>query len=175
METTKNELSPFAKKFFDKMRRYLDTPIYFYGSIQRYDYFPKSSDIDVDIFAENEKSIIAKLQNFLGVPKSSFEKFVFSLNSSNKLIQGYKVGYTDPANKFSTEIEIYNIKDKPVVLKEHNAKTILPIYITILLLIIKCLYYEFEILPKPLYKYMKRIVMNYMLEGKDVEFVTMSL
>jgi predicted nucleotidyltransferase len=69
METTKNKMNPFAEKFFKKLSDYLDTKIYFYGSIQRNDYFPNSSDIDADIFTDNESSIINKLQNFLGVKK----------------------------------------------------------------------------------------------------------
>ena len=65
METTKNELSPYSKTFFKKLSNYLDTKIYYFGSIQRNDYFPKSSDIDIDIFTDNEKSTILKLQNYL--------------------------------------------------------------------------------------------------------------
>ena len=65
METTKNKMSHFAEKFFHKLKNYLDTKLYYYGSIQRNDYFPNSSDIDVDIFTDNEQSTITKLQNFL--------------------------------------------------------------------------------------------------------------
>ena len=53
METTKNEMSPYAKQFFDKLSKYLDNKFYFYGSIQRLDYFPEYSDIDADLFTDN--------------------------------------------------------------------------------------------------------------------------
>ena len=90
METTRNELPPYAKEFFYKLSNYLDTKIYFYGSVQRPDYFPASSDIDVDIFTDNESSTISKLQYFLGVEKFKFKKFLYKLHktylSDTKLI-----------------------------------------------------------------------------------------
>ena len=52
METTKNKLSPETKQFFDKLSSYLDTKLYFYGSVQRDDYFDGKSDIDVDILED---------------------------------------------------------------------------------------------------------------------------
>ena len=70
METTKNKLPVFAEHFFKKLGDYLDTKIYYYGSIQRSDYFPDSSDIDVDIFTENENSTITKLQHFLKIDRN---------------------------------------------------------------------------------------------------------
>jgi tRNA nucleotidyltransferase (CCA-adding enzyme) len=67
METTNNKLSSQEKDFFQNLKNYIDLPLYFYGSVQRYDYLPQYSDIDVDIFTNDEKSIIIKLQNFLNV------------------------------------------------------------------------------------------------------------
>jgi hypothetical protein len=172
METTKNELSPYAKNFFLRLGIYLDIPIYYYGSIQRSDYFQNSSDIDVDLFADNESSIMIKLQNFLGVEKYKFKKFVYRLHRSNKIIYGHKVKYEDPDNNFFTEISIYNEKHKEFVLLEHNSKAILPFYVSFLLIILKCLYYKLNILPEETYTYFKRIIMNYMVEGENVEFIT---
>jgi len=171
METTKNELPPYAKQFFDKLGKYLDTKIYFYGSIQRDDYFPMSSDIDVDIFTDNESSTITKLQNFLGVKRYEFKKIVYRLHKTNKVVYGKKVTYTDPNNNFSTEISIYEEKYKYMVLEEHNSKMKLPFYISILLIILKSFYYNLGIISKEYYYYFKKLFMNYMVEGRDVEFV----
>ena len=108
METTKNEMPQYAKEFFFKLGMYLDTPIYYFGSVQRADYFPTSSDIDVDLFSDNESSIIIKLQNFLGLEKYKFKKFVYKLHKTQKIVYGHKVKYEDPSNNFFTEISIYN-------------------------------------------------------------------
>lgn len=175
METTKNEMTPYAKNFFNKLSMYLDSKIYFYGSIQRSDYFPQSSDIDADIFTENESSTITKLQNILGVKRYEFKKFVYRLHKTNKIVHGIKVKYEDPLNNFSTEISIYNEKDKADVLLEHNSKLVLPFYISCLLIIIKYLYYVFGILPKDIYIYLKKIIMNNMVEGSDSEFVVIDV
>ena len=162
----------YAKNFFDKLSNYLNTKIYYFGSIQRYDYFPKSSDIDVDIFTDNEDQTINYLMNFLGLKKYEFKKFVYKLHQTNKLVYGHKVKYKEPHNNFSVEISIYNENVKYEVLKEHNLKMDIPIYASILLIILKYLYYNFALLSKSNYKYLKGLIINYLIEGKDVEFVT---
>ena len=162
----------YAKNFFDKLSNYLNTKIYYFGSIQRYDYFPKSSDIDVDIFTDNEDQTINYLMNFLGLKKYEFKKFVYKLHQTNKLVYGHKVKYKEPHNNFSVEISIYNENVKYEVLKEHNLKMDIPIYASFLLIILKYLYYNFALLSKSNYKYLKGLIINYLIEGKDVEFVT---
>ena len=175
METTKNEIPQYAKEYFFKLGNYLDTPIYYFGSIQRDDYFQNSSDIDVDLFTDNESSMMIKLQNFLGVNKYKFKRFVYKLHKTQKIVYGHKIKYEDSENNFFTEISIYNEKYKDDVLLEHNSKAILPIYITFLLIILKFFYYKLHILPEETYSYFKKIIMNYMVEGEDVEFVNVSL
>ena len=86
METTKNKLSQQESIFFEKLRNYLDTPLYFYGSIQRDDYLPQHSDIDVNIFSNDEKDIIIKLQNFLNVDRNNFKKTLLKMNNTNIII-----------------------------------------------------------------------------------------
>jgi hypothetical protein len=173
METTKNELPIYAKDFFNKLSNYLDTKIYFYGSIQRYDYFPNFSDIDVDIFTDNEKSTVSKLAHFLELNKNEFKKIVYRLHKSNKVIYGYKIKYDDIENNFSTEISVYNEKDKEDILLEHNSKINIPFYITGLLYFLKFFYYSLGILPQNIYYLIKNFIINYLVEGKDCEFITM--
>jgi hypothetical protein len=171
MENTKNKMPEFAENFFKKLGNYLDTKIYFFGSIQRADYFPGSSDIDADIFTDNENSTLLKMQNFLGVKRHEFKKFVYRLHKTKKMVHGYKIQYHDKIHNFSTEISIYNEKVKDFVLQEHLSKIDLPFYISILLIILKTLYYQFGILPKPVYYFFKKLIMNYMVEGMDTEFI----
>jgi predicted nucleotidyltransferase len=172
METTKNEMPPYAKYFFNKLSIYLDNKMYYFGSIQRNDYFPKSSDIDVDLFTDNETSTIIKLQNFLGIKRDEFKKFVYKLHKSNKLVHGYKVKYKDEINKFSTEISIYNEKNKEDVLLEHNSKVHLPCYISVMLIVLKYFYYDLQFLSKDVYKSLKKFVIDNLVEGRPSEFVT---
>ena len=118
------------------------------------------------------QSTIIKLQNFLDVEKYKFKKFVYKLHKTKKVVYGYKVKYEDPTNKFFTEISIYEEKDKEAVLIEHNSKALLPFYVSWLLIVLKLFYYNLGILSEDIYTYFKKIIMNFMVEGEDVEFIT---
>ena len=119
METTYNNLSNYEEIFFNKLRNYLNTKIYFFGSIQRDDYFPGKSDIDVEIFTTNESSTIIQLQNFLGVERSEIKRLYFLKN--NELIFCNKVKYEEPENKLFVEICIINekYKNKKLIIIKH--------------------------------------------------------
>ena len=172
METIKNKLSNNEKFFFHKLSNYLDTQLYYFGSVQRNDYFPSSSDIDVDIFTENENATILKLMNFLNVDRNEFKRFVWTLNNSNnKLAHGYKLMYRNLEHNFSVEFSIYNEKYKQKILYEHNDKTNLPFYATILLVIIKFLYYTLHIIPGSWYRNSKNLILSKLIFKKEDHFV----
>jgi hypothetical protein len=159
METTKNNLPPHIKKFFHNLSDYLDTKLYYFGSVQRSDYVPGKSDIDVDIFTENEKSIMGKLQHFLHVNKSDFQPIIWIIDDKD-VTYGYKLKYENLESNIIAEFSIYNEKFKNVIVKEHNRKIILPFYITIMLYILKSFYYTIPILPKKLYSSCKRFILS---------------
>jgi predicted nucleotidyltransferase len=172
METTRNKLTYNEKKFFYRLSNYLDTQLYYFGSVQRGDYFPSSSDIDVDIFTDNENNTIIKLMNFLNVEKSDFKRFVWKLNTNNdKLAYGYKLMYKNTEENFCVEFSIYNEKYKRHILYEHNSKKDIPLHATILLIIIKFLYYTLNILPKNWYTESKKFILSTLIFKKDDHFV----
>ena len=175
MEIPKNKLSPYAKDFFHKLKIYLDTPIFYFGSVQRNDYFPKYSDIDVDIFTDDEAGTILKLQNFLNIPYDNFKKFAWTLNINNKLVHGHKIMFKNPENDLYVEFSIYNIYWKNDILKEHNGKQNLPWYATIYLIIIKLLYYSYNIIPASWYIANKRYILTSIIGKKEDHFVVMDL
>lgn len=171
METTRNKLTEQEKTFFNKLSNYLDTKLYFFGSIQRGDYFPSSSDIDVDIFTDNENSTITKMMNFLNLDRRNFKKIVWKLNNFNNLAHGYKVMYKNIQNNFSVEFSIYNEKYKHEILYEHNDKLVLPFYATILLIILKFLFYTLHIIPAKWYTKSKNFILSTMLFKNNDHFV----
>jgi hypothetical protein len=173
METTKNKLTDHETYFLKSLSNYLGTNFLFFGSVQRNDYFPGKSDIDVDIFTENEKSIMIKMQHFLKVPRSSFEKIVWKLNVKDQTVRGYKVKYKNPEKNIRVEFSIYNEKYKDGVLKEHLKKTILPFYATWLLIIIKFLFYNLKIIPKELYIYTKNKILSLVIGLPENDFVVL--
>ena len=73
-KNSNNNLSEKAHTFFYELQDYLDndfnTEMYFYGSVQRFDYFPGQSDIDIGILTDNEYSVMNKMQHFLSTRTS---------------------------------------------------------------------------------------------------------
>jgi predicted nucleotidyltransferase len=175
METTKNDFSPYEKTFFNKMTNYIGEPIYFFGSIQRCDYFPGLSDIDIDIFTFDEKTTLIKLQRFLNMDKGDFKKFVYKMDKTNEIITGYKTKYIDTENSLTVEISIFNEKYKEVILNEHKSKFNLPFYITWILIFLKVLHYNLGILPIYYYSLIKKTLTNRFYDGNKAEFVVVEL
>lgn len=166
METTKNDLPPNTKRFFYKLSDYLDTKMLYFGSVQRTDYVAGKSDIDVDIFTENEHSIMSKMQHFLGVSKKEFKSVVWLIG--NTPVYGYKVKYKNPEKQIVAEFSIYNEKFRDTVIKEHQRKFVLPIYITVLLYILKFFYYTIPLLSHQLYGKWKRFLLSRGI-GEDLD------
>ena len=175
METTYNNLSPYAQQFFANLRTYLDRPLYFFGSVQRPDYFMGSSDIDVDIFCEVPTSTILQLQNFLHVDASEFKKMVWKISTSGRLVSGHKLMYKDPEHGLIVEFSIYNEKYMDDVLADHRHKMVLPFYVTIFLIILKFFYYGLGILPKEYYNNVKRFILNTLVNQGDEDFIVVDM
>lgn len=171
MENTKNKMTPYASKFFNNLSNYLNTKLYYFGSVQRDDYFQKGSDIDVDIFTDNVESTIYKMQNLLNAKKSEFKKFIWKLNSTENIVNGHKFMYKELDKGFVVEFSIYDEKNKEDILKEHNSKNDLPFLATTLLIIIKFLFYTLNIIPGIVYTECKRFILSYLIFKKGDEFI----
>jgi predicted nucleotidyltransferase len=175
MENIKQEniLPENVLEFFNELRRYLDTKIYYFGSIQRNDFFPGSSDIDVDIFTDNEQSTIVKMQHFLQVKKKDFKKIVWRLNVNNRVAQGHKIMYKNPELGVSVEISIYNEIYKEGILKEHKNKIILPFYASWMLIVLKYVYYNLKWMEKKTFAYWKKKILTLGIGLPDDEFIVL--
>ena len=173
METTKNIMPEYNNIFFEKLKNYLDTKLYFFGSVQRDDYFQKGSDIDVAIFTDNIKSTITKLQNFLNVGADEFKTFVWRLKYDSSLVKGHKIIYRELDRDFVVEFSIYEEKYKDGILEEHNGKSDLPFYATCLLIIIKFLFYTLNIIPSSWYIYLKNLIFTKLMFNTQDDFVVL--
>jgi len=172
METTKNDLPKNVKRFFYQLGDYLDTKLLYFGSVQRSDYVPGKSDIDVDIFAENEYSLMVKMQHFLHVSKKDFKKVAWIIKDTPTY--GYKLKYENEKEGINAEFSIYNDRFKDVILAQHNSKHVLPFYVSILLYILKFFYYQIPLLDKKNYGYYKRVILNgTMGEEIDAKFLVL--
>ena len=173
METTKNKMPEYNNIFFEKLKNYLDTKLYFFGSVQRPDYFQKGSDIDVAIFTDNIKSTVTKLQNFLNVGADEFKTFVWRLKYDSSLVKGHKIIYRELDRDFVVEFSIYEEKFKDGILEEHNGKRDLPFYATWLLIIIKFLFYTLNVIPSSWYIYLKNFIFTKLTFNTEDDFVVL--
>lgn len=174
METTKNKLPDDVNVFFKDLSKYLGAKLLFYGSVQRSDYFPGSSDIDVDIFTENVGSTMTKMQHFLHVKKSNFKKIIWRLSHTGRMVYGYKIMYKNEYLKLSAEFSIYDNKYKSGVLEQHIKKTILPFYASVLLYIIKKLYYDLHLISMNTYRYLKTKTLSFGIGLPEEQFLVLS-
>ena len=170
METTKNKLPEDVEIFLNNLKQYLDNPIYFYGSIQRPDYM-SGSDLDVDIFTDNEISTIEKLSHYLNIPNYKFKKTISKYNNDHTVIYGHKIMYTSKELSLPIEFAIYNEKNKTQVLRQHNSKVELPFYITFALLILKTIYYKLHLIDQPTYANFKNTILSTFMGRSNDYFI----
>jgi predicted nucleotidyltransferase len=168
MEKTNNKISEKASHFFNNLREQLEVPLYFYGSVQRADYYPEESDIDVAIFTDNVSSMLCKLEGLFNIEKSDFKRFVWRLSLTNKLVNGVKYIYLEPKTNFKCEICVYEEKYKKDLLIEYNDKIRLPFYSIYLLIFLKFLYYKLGIISIEWFRWIKRRIITY-VSGKEFD------
>lgn len=163
MNKIRDDFPPDIKQFFVNMQNYLDTDLYFYGSVNRPDYVHGQSDIDVAIFTDNEQSIMTKLQHYLHVKRNAFDKLVWKLEGT--IVYGYKIKCDNYINN-KCEIVVYNNTFKDLLFSELKQYNSVPFHIAILIYILKTMYYTFPILSKKTYAEYKRFIFNKIMFNK---------
>jgi hypothetical protein len=155
MEKIKYKISKDKKRFLQRMQEYLNTELYFYGSIQRYDYIDNVSDIDVVLFTDNFDNTLLLLKQYLKINDKAIKQ-VHTINkhTKNKIINGYKINYK--SNIIQLEITIYNNKSKKYILDYVTYGMYLPFYFTFLLYLLKMIYL---VIPIP-YNKIKKYITN---------------
>lgn len=171
MEITNNPLPPEKRQFLQEMSQYVGCKLYFYGSIQRLDYFPEDSDIDIDMFSENVTSTLSRLQTFLKLEKSKIKRIVMYLDST--FITGYKMMYVNDSLNLKCEISLYSEEHKHIVLKEHLKKTTLPFYALWMMILLKCMYYKLKVIDFKQYRSIKHYMLSIMIGFQETYYLVM--
>jgi len=167
MDDIKHNIPINHRIFFKNLENYLGTPLYYFGSVKRYDYSPNNSDIDAILFTNNEASSISQLQNWFQASKSDFKKTVNYVPMSKKIAHGHKYTYKNKTQNISTDILIYNTKYEELLKQDTQSKISVPLYITIIWVILKFLHYHIGILSKPMYIYFKQMTLDILDDGMD--------
>jgi hypothetical protein len=157
METTYNALTPEQLRFFDKVRRQIELPLYFYGSVQRVDYISGKSDIDVMLFSDDEHQTAQKLQAILSANPAKVKQVIIMTNGRPAV--GFKVPYTDHKT-ISAEFSVYNRKHQQSLLRDRRNDFQVPLIISTLLLFLKWIYYQKEWISSDTYVTIKNGLLN---------------
>lgn len=160
LETIKYKLRDYDYYFLRKLQDYIDSELYFYGSVARRDYFPGKSDIDIIIITDNVNSIVKKLQNYLKVENCAIEKTINYMHEINSMTYAYKINYEDLENELSLELFVYDERYRESLINDINKKNNIPFYVVTILYVLKILSYYVKIIPSDLYKYLKNSINN---------------
>ena len=154
MEDIKDRLGEYKYNFFNSLQNYLETELYFYGSIKRFDYISNSSDIDIIVITDNVKSMLSKIQTYLNVSKDKTQKIFQQYSVYDKeVITGYKIKYNE--NNIEFDLLVYDDKYRKVVLQNIYDINNLPLYMITLLYILKILYYKLHLISRNIYNKLK--------------------
>ena len=145
--------------FCKGLSTYINLPLYFYGSVQRLDYFEGHSDIDLFIFTDNLDDTLSNIRLYMRDPYIKTKKVIYDIYDSYPFIYGYKI----KNKKINVEMSIFDIKYKSVILAENKKKTYLPFIVVLMLYIIKVLYYKLGVISSNTFKTIKYQILNNIL------------
>jgi hypothetical protein len=75
-------------------------------------------------------------------------------------VYAYKITYNHPHENTPIEIFVFDIKNKEEVLEFLNYKSLLPFYMTVMLFILKIMYYKFKWISTSTYTKCKKYIIN---------------
>ena len=110
MEDIKERLGQYKYNYFLDLQKYLDTKLYFYGSIKRADYFSNASDIDITIITDNINSILPKIQNYLHIKRTDIKRIYQKFDKNSSVVIGYKIKYENKDKNLFYDLLIYDEK-----------------------------------------------------------------
>ena len=158
MEEIKDRLGHYKYNFFTNLQNYIDTELYFYGSIKRSDFFRNASDIDIIVITDNVSSMLSKIKNYLNIDKNKIQKIYQQHTVYDKgIITGYKLKYKNDETNLSFDLLIYDEKFRKQIIKNINDINNLPFYMVAILYIIKILYYKLNFISSSFYMYLKSL------------------
>lgn len=158
---TKNKLPEHVQSFLKRIQKEFHVVFYYFGSIQRDDYLLGLSDIDIDVFPKNKsaKDFAIHLANYLHLPVLKIKKIQWQIPINNQIITGYKFKYTFHEN-LKIEFSVYPESSKLFVLYHHAQKLILPFWISWLLILLKILFYKYNLISSDFFFSTKRFLMS---------------
>ena len=170
-EEIKDKLTQPQYNFFYELKEYVELPIYFIGSILRYDYFKGYSDLDVDIFSPDPDSTKLKIKNFLNSEKK--DRIIF-ININKYPMSGYKFYYNNSfkdEKKVEFDLSIFKESTKHILLETRFTYCEIPFVVLVYFLIIKTLHYRIGLINDKLYTKLKTLIWVFINKDLDPQFM----
>jgi predicted nucleotidyltransferase len=166
MEDIKDRLGEYKYNFFNNLQNYLETELYFYGSIKRFDYIGNSSDIDIIVITDNVKSMLSKTQSYLNISNDKTQK-IFQQHSiyDKGVVTGYKIKYKNDENNIEFDLLVYDEKYRKAVLQNIYDINNFPLYVIVPLYILKMLFYKLHLISRGIYNKLKCQLFNCYFNG----------
>jgi hypothetical protein len=155
------KLPVYTITLLQNLESYLETRLYFYGSVQRNDFIQNNSDIDIDVFTEDKENMALNAYAFLSMSGIVSEtKCLYMLQKNSIIVEGIKINYKHFTKPIQIELSIYNVQDQPNINNYHTSKINIPLHIRTPLYILKYAYYNWYIIPKWMFKACKELLIN---------------
>ncbi len=154
----RSRLTESQTRFFDELKTVCDITPHFYGSILRPDYMAGRSDVDVDLFTDNERSTVAKLSAWLQLKRSDWHRAVYKIR--HRVVTGWKTKYQNEDRGVDVELSVYDNRIRSHVEWDHALCEHLPPHITVALVVLKFFYYVLGVVPIWVYRRAKQFLMN---------------
>ena len=168
-EVPKHIASKLTKQqidFLEEIQHYIDCQFYYYGSIDRIDYFPGKSDIDIDIFTPNLYSTMFKLRQFLLIPETGIKGIKWRTRRPIvATFHCHKIKFENSNVKL--ELNIYDEQYKNTLLQVRELKRQIPLLVLMLVYPIKVVYYNTDLISNSNIAVFKKFVMGQLLDMED--------
>ena len=156
LDEVKEKLTKPQYNFFSQLKEQLDLPLYFLGSISRFDYIKDKSDLDIEVFTDNINSTKIKMEYLFDYYQRKNKNSFIVFEISNVPISGYKYYFKDKQRDISFDFTIYNLTCKNTMLYQRNIEKNIPYLFSIFLFMIKILYYHLNIINNTTYSNLKK-------------------
>ena len=168
-EVPKHIASKLTKQqidYLEEIQHYIGCPFYYYGSIERIDYLPGKSDIDIDIFTPNLYSTMFKLRQFLLIPETEIKSIKWRTRRPIvATFNCHKIKFDNGIVKL--ELNIYDEQYKNTLLGVRELKRKIPMAVLMLVYTIKSMYYNTNFIPTSYIVTFKKFVMAHILDMED--------
>jgi hypothetical protein len=164
----KDKLSKEQYSYFLELQEKIELPLFFIGSITRFDYVKGKSDIDIQVFSDNIKSTKIKIECLFNYYSKKDENKLIVFKIDNVPFSCYKYSHSIHGKDNRFDLTLYKKICQPELLYNRNIETNLNFIATTFFYILKFLHYDLNITGDKNYFYLKNIFWSLYNSKKSV-------